>query len=492
MSLIAIGVAGTIVIASVVMVATLTATSSSTSRGQSDNTSTITAPSLSDMQTISPDSVAPEQLKKYYWLSAAWINQTALDELFRSESFPRTLPFTPFTSDTPTTKVTDELLSNNELMFLYEAFRGAEGCRDRTEVCVVSYGIMSSEDTQEDYEMSVSEEQVRQLRKELQFSLERDDALLSYEDGLYWLKINSRSDFKTPQVRAEFVQDIPSDAVHLDRSGQGANNTVSYYFSIKTWATFGAPAEVKLYARPSISDSGIITTVEPDTLVLNERSEEKVKLTITAGKDAKEGIFEIAVWGKYAGDELKEMGPMYGPSVSPCRSGCPTVQVGDSHWRVVSIGGAGGTGGKAPPESLDFRITTDKNLYRMGETITFTAYLDNSPDGEEIVLDDARLFINIYPSDTSIAANVYNVDAWLMGSLHDDSYDVKKIRPGSTVLLAYPFEWDQYVLKGGIPSDDIAAPGSYNVHATFSMSSEKYGPQGYGFYYEKEITIAEG
>lgn len=118
---------------------------------------------------------------------------------------------------------------------------------------------------------------------------------------------------------------------------------------------------MKLYSEPSSADSGVKVTVEPDSVVLNERSEQKVKLVITPTEKAKEGVYDIRIWGKF------DVGRYFWPD-NPCQhSACPSVKVGSSLWEIRSNAGLSGLGGKDPPAWLKLRLTTYKQVYRPGE-----------------------------------------------------------------------------------------------------------------------------
>jgi hypothetical protein len=422
------------------------------------------------------NSAAPENVKVNSTLAIAersWLAVTSVDDpsKFQYDDYGRPRgSFIAYNSEAPRTNVTSGLLS--KIPGLKNAFGGADGCRNGTEICEVSHGFSEGGD-RESYELSVSRDEARAIKEEIPLSPKTNDALLAFGDKLYWLVLHTTSDFRAPQMATELVEKVPIEPTQLER-GQ----TLEYTILIKTWATFGGPVEMNLYGAPSSADSGISVKVEPDHVVLNERAEQKVRLIITPTDKAKEGVYPIRMWGKFANTDF------FWPD-NPCQhSACPSVKVGKSLWRVGNYAGYSGIGGNKPPEWLKLRLTTDKKTYHPGETVRFTAYLDNQSADSKLVIDELRLLINIYSSGKSPADNIFNIDAWYMadGNLADDIV----LEPGSTIILAYPFEWNQKILKNGILSEDNVDGGSYAIDADLAIS-----PGGYAIYDSQKIVIGE-
>ncbi|MEO9295875.1 MAG: hypothetical protein ABI347_09785 [Nitrososphaera sp.] len=401
----------------------------------------------------------------------SWLAVTRVEEMsdiqYDDNNWPIQRPFVSYNTEAPRTVVSPEMLS--KIPDLKSAFEGADGCRDGTEVCEVSHGFSEGGD-RDNYEQSISAEQANVLRENVPLSAKTNGALLEFDGRLYWVILHTTSDFMVPQMETRFVEQVPIEPVPLQRG-----KTLQYTVLIKTWATYGAPAEMNLYAEPSSADSGVSVKVEPDFVVLTERSEQKVKLIITPTANAKEGIYDIRIWGKFANTEL------FWPD-NPCHAACPAIKVGDSLWEVRNNAGTVGLGGNDPPEWLNLRLTTDKQVYKPGEMVRFTAYLDNQSPDSSIAFDDARLIINVYPSGKSSMDNVFNVDAWYRGK--SNGAGAMTLQPGSTIILAYPFDWNQKILKDGILIDSNAEAGKYTIGADLLLS-----PRGYALYDEKEITI---
>lgn len=98
-------------------------------------------------------------------------------------------------------------------------------------------------------------------------------------------------------------------------------------------------------------------------------------------------------------------------------------------------------------------------------------------------MSESRLIINIYPSSGNPVDNVYNVDAWRRVNTADSGGQA--LEPGSSIVLAHPFEWDQGIMKDGILTSDSVDPGRYAIDASFGLD-----PEGVAIYDQKEITIA--
>jgi hypothetical protein len=408
----------------------------------------------------------------------SWLAVTRLDSISDSQSIANSNElnrgtFVAYNSDAPRTKISAEMF--NKTPSLKNAFEGADGCRNGTEVCAVSYGVSEAGDSNY-YNLSVSQEEAKAIREQIPLSSKTSDAILEFGDKLYWLVLHTTDEFRTPQMRTEFLEKVPIEPTLL-----GVGETLQYTVLVKTWATYGGPVETRLYAEPSSADSGISVRVEPNSLVLNERSEQKVKLIITQTENAKGGIYGIRIWGKFDNDQY------FWPD-NPCQhSACPSVKVGSSSstaasWEIRSNAGLVGIGGKEPPKWLKLRLETNKEVYGPREKITFTTYLDNNSTDSSLVLNDARLIISIYPSNGSPTENVYNVDAWRRSGGSNDAGE--SLQPGSSIILAHPFEWDQRLLKDGIMTNNHVSAGRYTIDASFGFLSK-----GIVIYSEKEITI---
>lgn len=164
--------------------------------------------------------------------------------------------------------------------------KGADGCADGTEVCSVSYGMSTAATygngitvaDSEDYERTLSREEAKQLAR-IMGSNNNNPAVLAYgedddSDGdgnRFYLVALSTADNSTvvgAQMRSGFAEQVTHHPIPI-RPGQ----SLEYTLAIQTWATYGGPAEAKLYAQPSARDSGLDVRIEPAHRSIPERSE---------------------------------------------------------------------------------------------------------------------------------------------------------------------------------------------------------------------------
>jgi plastocyanin len=378
------------------------------------------------------------------------------------------------------TIVTSDLLS--EIPKLEAALKGADGCVEGTEVCQVSYGMSMSTlydiaavDDSQDYELSLSKEEAEKITSEI--GIVGNLAVLAYKDNFYLLALNAAdSDEVGIQMATEFVEPVTWHPVPLEQ-GQ----SLEYTILIKTWATYGEPAEFVLKAGTLAKDSGLDIQLEPDHLVIQERSEARVKVTITAGNDAKDGIYDMYVTGR-----INDSIPLQS---SPCGLGgqCPVIQIGDSNWEIRTYGSSTGFGmysNNEPPVGLWLEVRTDKQAYAEGESVQIEAYFVN--DGrEKVVLEGARLIMQVADLNIQDSINyAFSIDSIYSSSVNETI----AVEPKSEVLLARAFQWDQKTFESFDfnSSSYPVASGTYAVSASFS------GYQGYVFHDRKRVQIGAG
>lgn len=364
--------------------------------------------------------------------------------------------------------VSQELLS--KLPALAEALKGADGCAAGTEVCAVSYGISYPSDN-EDYELSVTKAEAQAIAQELGISgldAGGNAAILPYNNNPYLLHMyTAGAQDVSVQMEARFIEPVGYASVPLER-----DRSLNYTVAIRTWATYGGPVEINLDATSSARDSGLNMKFEPSRLVIPERSEATAKLVIRASPDAKDGIYEVRLGGR-----INNSLPLQD---SPCKNeACPSVRIGSSEWTIENHGSDGiiGIGGRSPPEWLKATVETDKSTYLAGENVVTSAYLEN--DGAQAVVlgDYARLILTIYDDTNKTNDNVYTIDSQI--------FDIKKpivIEPGSKILLAGAFQWDQKNFRFGVAPHDVK-PGRYSVDMSFA------GYNSTVFYAETRFTI---
>ncbi|UVS68084.1 cupredoxin domain-containing protein [Nitrososphaera viennensis] len=358
------------------------------------------------------------------------------------------------------TAISQELLA--KFPVLKEALKGADGCADGTEVCEVSYGMSSSlMDTslgisvpdREDYELSVTKAEAEAIAGELGISEPRR-AILSYNDSLYVLYLRSAgTQDVSAQMESKFVEPVSFVPVPLEKG-----RSLNYTLTIKTWATYGGPVEIDLNATASARDSGLDARFEPSRLVIPERSEASTRLVIRAGEDAKDGVYRIRIGGSINHSLILQD--------SPCKygSGCPIVKIGASEWGIENYGSDQyiGLGGRQPPEWLKATVETDKDAYSAGEDVKISAHLANE-GAQAITLDnDTRLILTIYDDSNKYNENVYTIDSYIFGLK-----EPIVVEPGSKILLARAFQWDQKTFGFGVAPHDVEQ-GRYSIGMSFA------------------------
>lgn len=363
--------------------------------------------------------------------------------------------------DAPCTIVTPDLAF--KIPALTTAIKGADGCVDGTEVCEVSYGISVGGDSA-DYELTITKEEAVAILKEIRLG-QYNAAMLASGDGFYMMWFHSIEE-GTPagaQIETLLLEPFPSTPVPL-----APGQSINYTLLVKTWATYGGPARIDLFASASARDSGLLVGLEPSTLKIPERSEAKAILKITASQDARDGIYDINVGGRINGGG-------YIPS-GPCNYGDCKVRVGNSSWHIQTFGSdtqMGQYGPRKAPDWLRLEVETDKQVYAPREPVEIKAYLVN--DGTESLTVDRNATRLI----TSIIGPVYTIDAFDF-----DSADSIVVEPKSKVLLVRPFVWDQKTFH----SDEepfFVREGRYIIEVSFS------GVENYILHNSTEIVIGE-
>lgn len=392
--------------------------------------------------------------------------------------------------------VSQEIIS--KIPALVKAMSGADGCAAGTEVCEVSYGISSATGDpslgitildKDDYELTVSHDEAIEIAKQFKTTttgLGIDDGhsaagavVLAYNNSFYALYLHTadtkegigaqvEAKFVEPSTAAVVVAAYPTPAVlEKDRS-------LSYTVMLKTWATYGGPAEVDLRAT-TMADSGLQVRIEPDHLVIPERSEAKAKLVIS-NYDGRPGNYEIRVAGR-----INNSSTLFGPCGFD--SQCPVIKVGGSGWQIRDYGAGQGMGmaGQWPPETLKVQVVTDKQAYSPGEAVTIEAYLVN--DGpERVVLDNGASLVIAIAGDKHKFPNgfVYTIDA----TYNSDNEPII-VEPGTRLLLARPFQWDQKSFDSSLVPFAVGEEGRYSVSLALS------GLQSYVMHDDEEIVIGK-
>ena len=361
------------------------------------------------------------------------------------------------------------------------AVEGADGCKDGLEICELPSGISYGGDAE--YKLSISREEARSMLEEI--VMVANKAILQHDGRYYFLQLFTTDENVGPQARIEFLDPhfignnthtIDDEIIRLEK-GQ----SITVPFVVRTFATFGKPANITLIAGVHARDSGLTVTIEPSTFMIPERSAARGNLTIAAGTDAQDGVYQFSMAGK---DGWIRTCGFYSDYA------CPLIQVGESIWQINTSDGGVGLGGKQPPEWLRLTTETDKDAYRIGEMVTIRSYIENGGN-DTITLEGIRLVIDIgnktvLPnpnSSTTALNNHYTIDAYSYSG-----NDTITVQPHSKVLLVRPFYWYQELgeplMSGGPgPAHATIQAGNYTIRTSFA------GYEGTTIYDNKNIKI---
>ena len=362
------------------------------------------------------------------------------------------------------------------------AIEGANGCKAGIEVCELPSGISFGGELQ--YKLSISKGEARSIVEEL--VMVENKAILQHDGKYYLLQLFTTNEKVEPQARVEFTDPhfigntthpIDDEIIRLEKS-----QSITVPFVVRTFATFGKPANISLLAGVHARDSGLTVSIEPSTFVIPERSTAKGNLTITAGTNAQDGVYQFSMTGRDGW--IRTCG-------SDTYYSCPSIQIGDSIWQINTSDGGVGLGGRQPPEWLRLTTETDKDAYMMGEMVTIRSFIENGGN-ETITLEGIRLVIDIGNktvlanpnSSTTALNNHYTIDAYSY-----NGNDAITVQPHSKVLLVRPFFWNQGLgepLMSGGPASLYASvqAGNYTIRTSLA------GYEGTAIYDNKNIQIA--
>jgi hypothetical protein len=361
------------------------------------------------------------------------------------------------------------------------AIEGADGCKDGIEVCELPSGISFGGEAQ--YKLSISRGEVQTMVEEV--VMVANKAILQHDGKYYFLELFTTDENVGPQARVEFLDPhfignithtIEDEVIRLEKS-----QSTTVPFVVRTFATFGKPANITLNAGVHARDSGLTVSIEPSTFMIPERSTAKGNLTITAGTNAQDGVYQLSMVGKDGWIRTCGFYTDYA---------CPLIQIGDSIWQINTSDGGVGLGGKQPPEWLRLTTETDKDTYRTGETVTIKSYIQNGGndtvtlEGIRLVIDIGNRTVNQIPnSSTTALNNLYTIDAYSYSG-----NDTIIVQPHSKVLLVRSFYWNQELVGSPISDEIDITPasvqaGNYTIRTSFA------GYEGTAIYGSKSIQI---
>ena len=334
---------------------------------------------------------------------------------------------------------------------------GANGCKNKTEMCSISRGIsidrmysfgISVTDSDQ-YTVTIDSEQAENLIVQIQWYTLNNLAysVVSYNDGHYLLVLSTFDDVGTPDVAMKLIG-VSSDPVALQR-----NSVIEYTIQINTWATYGTDAEIALDSIDSARDSGIKTWIEPGTLIVPERSGANATLFVHAPDTAMNGIYDIRIGGKANG---KNAGLHCG------HMDCPTVQIGGSDWSIRTFGSdtGMGIGSGSSPENSYLEIELNKEEFFDGEIVEIKAYLVNNGTTPIVLNEPMSLLVKAIRADSKgYYDHFYGIDA------RNESGNAIIVEPNSKMLLVRPFYWDQMTFEN-LDDEHRTEQGSRKMTAT--------------------------
>lgn len=176
-----------------------------------------------------------------------------------------------------------------------ESIEGADSCRQGVEICELPAGVSIGGEVE--YKSSITDEEAEEIANEV--SIVANKAILQQQEGgkYYFLQLFTTNDNVTPQVRVEFLdvnRFVKGNSIHLEK-GQ----SITIPFTVRTFATFGKPANFTIIAGAHARDSGLTFRLEPSSaFIIPERSTAKANLTIAAGMNATDGVYRFFMSGK--------------------------------------------------------------------------------------------------------------------------------------------------------------------------------------------------
>ena len=338
---------------------------------------------------------------------------------------------------------------------------GADGCKNDTEVCKISSGVSIDRsysflpsDTyisdNDKFTVSIDTIQAKHLLSVVNWKIDGNShySAIQQDKNQYLLILSTFDNVMTPVVKMDLVDTSP-EPVSL-----GRGMTLNYPIHINTWATYGAPAQIDLFAVQNAKDSGIKVWIEPETLMIPERSNATSTLFIHASEDVQDGLYDIRVIGKANGNNA---------GLYCSRTTCPTVSVGDSDWSIRTFGSntGMGIGSGMPPDGTFLELELNKKEFFEGEIVEIKAYMTNNGT-QPIVLDEPMsLLIKAIRADSSgYYDHFYGIDA------RNESDESITLEPNSKRLLVRPFYWDQMTFEN-FDEEYRLEPSSRKMTATF-------------------------
>ena len=344
---------------------------------------------------------------------------------------------------------------------MHKLLVGADGCREETEVCKIPSGVSIDRNypflppdvhisDNDKFTVSLDEIQAERLLSALDWNSNGDShySTIQWDKKQYLLILSTSDNVRTPVVKMDLLN-ASHDPVSLERG-----MTLKYPVHINTWATYGAPAQIDLFAVQNAKDSGIQVWVDPETIMVPERSNGTSTLFIHASEDAQDGLYDIRVIGKANGNNA---------GLYCSRTVCPTVSIGDSDWSIRTFGSntGMGIGSGTAPDNTYLEVELNKKEFFEGDIVEIRAYLVNNGTQNTVLNEPMNLLIKAIRADSSgYYDHFYGIDA------RNESDNPISIEPNSKALLVRPFYWDQVTFEN-LEDEQRLEPSSRKMTATF-------------------------
>ena len=349
----------------------------------------------------------------------------------------------------------DDLSDDN---MIKAVLAGADGCKNKTEVCSTSRGIsidrtysfgISVTDSDQ-YTLTINQKQAKELMSQIQWTV-KDDLIYSivyYNDEYYFLIISTFDHTRTPDISMRLIDVLPNNPLNLQKG-----SVSEYAIEIESWSTYGTDAKITLNSIQSAKDSRINTWIEPESLIIPERSIANATLFVGVPENARDGIYDIRIGGKANGNNA---------GLHCGNTDCPIVQIGDSNWSIQNYGSNSGRGIGGGPSHEDtwLELELDKKEYSTGDVAEIRAYLVNNGTKSIGFIPRELLITVIKTQPVGYYDQLYGIDA------RNESDEMIVLDPESRTLLARPFYWNQTTFSG-LDDEQRLEPREYKMMAKF-------------------------
>ncbi|QLH06499.1 hypothetical protein [Nitrosopumilus ureiphilus] len=321
---------------------------------------------------------------------------------------------------------------------LNKLFVGVDGCKNKTDLCALPRGISLDKTNplnipahdSDTFSVTLNEKQANYLFSQLEWIIEENwiYTAIQWKENYYLLVFSTFDQTRTPDVKMKLV-DIPLQPVSLESGGN-----LNYTIQVDAWATYGTSAQIDLSAVQSAKDSGMDVWIEPETLIIPERSNATATLFIQASDDANAGIYDVRVIGYANGNNA---------GLHCSNTICPTINIGNSNWSIRTFGSGTNMaiGGISQPDNTWMEIELNKNEFFEDDIVEIKTYLVNNSTDTLTFIPDQILIKVIKAQPVGYYENLYGINA------RYESDEPFILEPNSKTLLVRPFYWNQMTFQ---------------------------------------------